>query len=81
MQEIEINGFAIDKFNMHELDASAKQGVCPVCSSDRKPTIRKQSALLMIGNVVSVLVTIVTNHFNYILITVKVKQRKCTSSP
>ena len=41
MQEIEINGFAIDKFNMHELDASAKQGVCPVCSSDRKPKNQK----------------------------------------
>ena len=41
MQEIEINGFAIDKFNMHELDASAKQGVCPVCSHDRKPKNQK----------------------------------------
>ena len=41
MQEIEINGFAIDKFNTHELDASAKQGTCPVCSYDRKPKNQK----------------------------------------
>ena len=41
MQEIEINGFAIDKFNTHELDASAKQGTCPVCSHDRKPKNQK----------------------------------------
>ena len=41
MQEIEINGFAIDKFNTHELDASAKQGKCPVCSHDRKPKNQK----------------------------------------
>ena len=41
MQEIEINGFAIDKFNTHELDASAKQGICPVCSHDRKPKNQK----------------------------------------
>ena len=41
MQETEINGFAIDKFNTHELDASAKQGTCPVCSHDRKPKNQK----------------------------------------
>jgi len=41
MQEIEINGFAIDKFNTHELDVGAKQGTCPVCSHDRKPKNQK----------------------------------------
>jgi len=37
MQEIEINGFAVDEFNVHKLDEGKKQGVCPVCSHNRKP--------------------------------------------
>ena len=33
----EINGFLIDKFNQHDLEAGQKQGICPLCSPDRKP--------------------------------------------
>jgi twinkle protein len=41
MQEVEINGFAIDEFNVHKLEEGKKQGVCPVCSHDRKPKNQK----------------------------------------
>jgi len=41
MQTTEINGFLIDEFNQHKLDAGKKQGVCPVCSHDRKPKNQK----------------------------------------
>ena len=41
MQETEINGFAIDKFNQHGLEEGKKQGVCPVCSDTRKPANKK----------------------------------------
>ena len=41
MQTTEINGFVIDEFNTHKLDEGNKQGVCPVCSSDRKPKNQK----------------------------------------
>ena len=41
MQEIEINGFAIDEFNVHKLEEGKKQGTCPNCSSDRKPKNQK----------------------------------------
>ena len=41
MQEIEINGFAIDEFNVHKLEEGKKQGTCPSCSSDRKPKNQK----------------------------------------
>jgi len=37
MQTTEINGFLIDEFNQHKLDEGKKQGICPLCSSDRKP--------------------------------------------
>ena len=37
MQTTEINGFLIDEFNQHKLEEGKKQGVCPLCSSDRKP--------------------------------------------
>ena len=37
MQTEEINGFLIDKFNQHSLKEGATQGICPLCSSDRKP--------------------------------------------
>ena len=33
----EINGFLIDKFNQHDLEVGQKQGICPLCSPDRKP--------------------------------------------
>jgi len=37
MQTTEINGFLIDEFNQHRLEEGKKQGICPLCSSDRKP--------------------------------------------
>ena len=37
----EINGFLIDKFNQHGLKEGATQGICPLCSSDRKPKNQK----------------------------------------
>jgi len=37
----EINGFLIDKFNQHGLKENAAQGICPLCSSDRKPKNQK----------------------------------------
>jgi len=41
MQTTEINGFVIDEFNIHKLEEGKKQGVCPVCSDDRKPKNQK----------------------------------------
>lgn len=41
MQTTEINGFAIDVFNQHKLEAGKKQGICPLCSADRKPKNQK----------------------------------------
>ena len=38
----EINGFLIDQFNQHNLDVGKAQGICPLCSSNRKPENRKQ---------------------------------------
>ena len=40
MQTIEINGFLIDTFNQHSLEEKT-QGVCPLCSHDRKPKNQK----------------------------------------
>ena len=37
MQTTEINGFVIDEFNTHKLEEGKKQGICPLCSPDRKP--------------------------------------------
>ena len=33
----EINGFLIDQFNQHDLEVGKTQGICPLCSNDRKP--------------------------------------------
>ena len=41
VENTEINGFVIDKFNQHDLKEGASQGVCPLCSSTRKPENRK----------------------------------------
>ena len=41
MQTTEINGFAIDVFNQHKLEVGKKQGICPLCSADRKPKNQK----------------------------------------
>jgi len=37
----EINGFIIDTFNQYELETGKTQGVCPLCSEDRKEQNRK----------------------------------------
>ena len=37
----EINGFQIDKFNQHGLEEGKAQGICPICSPDRKPKNEK----------------------------------------
>lgn len=42
MQTTEINGFVIDQFNIHKLEVGKTQGICPLCSADRKPEHRKQ---------------------------------------
>ena len=41
MQTTEINGFAIDTFNQHGLEEGKKQGICPLCSHNRKPKNQK----------------------------------------
>jgi len=41
MQTAEINGFEIDIFNQHKLEEGKKQGICPLCSHDRKPKNQK----------------------------------------
>ena len=41
VEDREINGFAIDKFNQHSLDVGKPQGTCPLCSADRKPENQK----------------------------------------
>ena len=41
MQITEINGFTIDKFNQYGLAEGKSQGICPLCSSSRKPENRK----------------------------------------
>jgi twinkle protein len=38
----EINGFLIDQFNQHKLKVGATQGICPLCSHDRKSENKKQ---------------------------------------
>ena len=42
VEEIEINGFLIDKFNQHGLDVGKTQGTCPLCSSTRQPENQKK---------------------------------------
>ena len=37
----EINGFLIDQFNQHDLKVGATQGICPLCSHNRKSENRK----------------------------------------
>jgi len=42
VETTEINGYLIDTFNQHGLDAGKTQGTCPLCSSDRKPAHQKE---------------------------------------
>jgi len=41
VQEREINGFTIDQFNQYGLEVGKTQGICPLCSHDRKPSNKK----------------------------------------
>ena len=41
MTTTEINGFTIDTFNQYDLEVGKKEGICPLCSADRKPENRK----------------------------------------
>ena len=41
IETTEINGFVIDEFNQHKLEEGKKQGICPLCSSDRKSKNQK----------------------------------------
>jgi twinkle protein len=41
VNNVEINGFLIDKFNQYGLEEGKTQGICPLCSSDRKPKNEK----------------------------------------
>ena len=41
VEDKEINGFAIDKFNQHGLEVGKTQGICPLCSHTRKPKNKK----------------------------------------
>ena len=42
MNNTEINGFLIDTFNQYDLPEGKREGICPLCSSDRKPENRKK---------------------------------------
>ena len=41
MNTTEINGFQIDIFNQHKLEVGKQEGICPLCSANRKPQNRK----------------------------------------
>ena len=41
VNDVEINGFLIDEFNQHGLEVGKTQGICPLCSHDRKPEHKK----------------------------------------
>ena len=41
MNTTEINGFEIDNFNQYDLDVGKREGVCPLCSHNRKPQNQK----------------------------------------
>ena len=41
VEDKEINGFLIENFNQHGLEVGKTQGVCPLCSTDRKPENKK----------------------------------------
>jgi twinkle protein len=41
VEDKEINGFLIESFNQHGLEVGKTQGICPLCSIDRKPENKK----------------------------------------
>ena len=46
MNTTEINGFQIDKFNQYNLNVGKQEGICPLCSANRKPINRKKLNVL-----------------------------------
>ena len=76
VETTEINGFLIDQFNQYGLEVGKKRVKNKVYVHFAlilgNLKIKKLNVLAMIGNVVSVLVTIATLLFNYTLINVKV---------
>ena len=71
VEQYEINGFVIDKFNQYGLEVGKKQGVCPNSPHVDNLKIMRRSVLHMIGNVVLELATTVIKHFNYTRMNVK----------
>jgi twinkle protein len=41
IETYEINGFKIDEFNQYKLEEGKQEGICPLCSHDRKPANQK----------------------------------------
>ena len=41
VEDKEINGFLIETFKQHDLEVGKTQGICPLCSSSRKPENQK----------------------------------------
>jgi twinkle protein len=41
VEDTEVNGFLIDEFNKYGLEQGKTQGICPLCSIDRKPQNKK----------------------------------------
>ena len=41
VETYEINGFEIDEFNVYKLEEGKTQGICPLCSHDRKAANKK----------------------------------------
>ena len=42
INKTEINGFVIDNYNQYKLPEGKKEGICPLCSSSRKPINQKK---------------------------------------
>ena len=42
INDIEINGFDIDIFNQYNLKVGEQEGICPLCSANRKPANQKK---------------------------------------
>jgi twinkle protein len=41
VEDVEINGYRIAEFNQYKLEVGKTQGICPLCSHDRKPENKK----------------------------------------
>ena len=42
VNDVEINGYEIEDFNQYNLEVGKTQGICPLCSHERKPENKKQ---------------------------------------